>query len=359
MIDKDIIIVGAGPAGLSVAQACLEANRKVTLIDRNAVVGGQLIKQTHKFFGSKAQYASTRGFDIAQILFEKVSGYDSFELLDQTTAVGLYKDNVLTTIKDQTYQRYKANAIIIATGASEKFLAFENNDLPGIIGAGAMQTLLNVHHVAFAKEVVMVGSGNIGLIVSYQLLQANIKVKAIIDAAPKIGGYAVHASKLARRQVPIKTSTTILRAIGKDYLEAVEIVQVDNNYQPIPNTNEIIPCDTCCIAVGLSPMISLLSMIDVQTKYVSTLGGWVPVLDEAYQTSQPGVYAVGDCTKIEEASSAMMEGFLCGLAVAHNLDTPHPNHQQLKDDFMNQLHNLRAGPHGAKTLAGLKALLEV
>ena len=88
--------------------------------------------------------------------------------------------------------------LLLRGGASEKFLAFENNDLPGIYGAGAVQTLMNLYGVLPGQEIMMVGSGNIGLIVSYQLLQAGVKVKAIIEAAPTIGGYKVHASKIRR-----------------------------------------------------------------------------------------------------------------------------------------------------------------
>src|SRR3989339_708175 len=231
MIKKELIIIGGGPSGLCAAKMAVEAGISVLLIDRSPKLGGQLIKQTHKFFGSKAQYAKTRGYDIAQILIDQVKDHPLIEILNQATVVGLYDDKVVTVYYQDTYIKYQADAVIVATGASEKFLGFENNDLPGIYGAGAVQTLMNLYGVLPGQEIIMVGSGNIGLIVSYQLLQAGVKVKAIIEAAPTIGGYKVHASKMRRLGVPILTQTTVQRAIGKEHLEAVELVSLEEKYE--------------------------------------------------------------------------------------------------------------------------------
>lgn len=159
------------------------------LIDRNPRLGGQLIKQTHMFFGSEKQYAKTRGFDIAKQLIATLDQFsDLIEIWTDATVVGVYPDFVVTVYRNNQYLKIQAQAIIVATGASEKVLTFENNDLPGIYGAGAVQTLMNVYGVKPGQQIIMVGSGNIGLIVSYQLLQAGVKVLAILEAAPVIGG---------------------------------------------------------------------------------------------------------------------------------------------------------------------------
>ena len=126
-------------------------------------------------------------------------------------------------LHDDKYIKVQSKAIVIATGASEKVLAFPNNDLPGIYGAGAVQTLMNVNGVLPGTDVVMVGSGNIGLIVSYQLMQAGVNVKCVIEASDKIGGYKVHASKLKRLGVDILTSHSVKRAFGTECLESIEI----------------------------------------------------------------------------------------------------------------------------------------
>ena len=358
MIEKDVIIIGGGPAGLCVAKTALEAGLDVLLIDRAPALGGQLIKQTHKFFGSKSQYAKTRGIDIANILIDDLRRHAKLEILLATTAVGLYPGHVVSTYDEHVYRRYQGKAIVVATGASEKFLTFENNDLPGVYGAGAIQTLMNVYGIMPAQEVVMVGSGNIGLIVSYQLIQAGVKVKALVEAASSIGGYKVHASKIKRLGVDILTRTTVKKAIGKDHVEAVEIVGLDDTWNPIAGTEAIISTDAICISVGLSPMHQLLSMLGVDTKYVPELGGHVPVLDDTNQTSIEGVYACGDAAGIEEASSAMMEGYLTGLCIARQLHHPHPDDQALVKHYHDQLGLLREGPFGEKTVIGRHKLKE-
>jgi sarcosine oxidase subunit alpha len=358
MIRKDLIIIGGGPSGLCAAKTALEAGIDVLLIDRSPNLGGQLVKQTHKFFGSKAQYAKTRGFDIAKKLISDLDSFDNLEIKSNTTVTGLYPDHVVTTYDNNEYLRYQAKAIIVATGASEKFLAFENNDLPGIYGAGAVQTLMNSYGVLPGSEIVMVGSGNIGLIVSYQLLQAGVKVKAIIEAAPTIGGYKVHASKIRRLGIPILTSTTVKRAIGKDSIEQIEIVSLDEKWNEIPNTSQFMSLDALCISVGLSPMHQLLSMVNAETKYINELGGFVPVIDEHLQTSIPNIFVCGDAVGIEEASSAMMEGYLTGLYVSSNLGKNHPNEKELIEHYEKQLSMLRDGPFGIKTKIGLEKLRE-
>lgn len=356
MKHQELIIIGGGPSGLCAAKMAAESGVNVLVIDRSPQLGGQLIKQTHKFFGSKAQYAKTRGFDIAKILIDQVIHHPNVTILQEATVVGLYPDKVVTVYHQDTYTRYQADAIIVATGASEKFLAFENNDLPGIYGAGAVQTLMNLYGVLPGQDIIMVGSGNIGLIVSYQLLQAGVHVKGIVEAAPTIGGYKVHASKIRRLGVPIWTSTTVKRAIGQEHLEAVELVELDPRWQPLPGTERIVSIDALCISVGLSPMHQLLSMVNAKTKYINELGGFVPIIDDHHQTTQPSIFACGDAVGIEEASSAMMEGYLTGLFVAEHLGKHHPEFHTLKDKYEHELDMLRNGPFGMKTKIGLEKL---
>jgi len=355
MISKDLVIIGGGPAGLSAAKIALESGLSVTVIDRSISLGGQLIKQTHKFFGSKAQYAKTRGIDIATILINDLKQYgDKLEILQEATVVGLYKDYVLTIYQYNKYIKIQAKSIIVATGASEKVLAFENNDLPGVYGAGAVQTLMNLYGVLPGEEVVMVGSGNIGLIVSYQMIQAGVKVKALVEASDHIGGYLVHAAKLVRLGVPIYTKTTVKKAIGKTKLEKIQTVKLDDKWNYIDGTEEEIDCDALCISVGLTPLHQLMSMADINMVYVSELGGLIPRLQKNYETSMPRVFGCGDVTGIEEASSAMVEGKIAGLFASKSLGFIHPDFDNLKKELHKQLNNLRQGPCGVKIRTGLE-----
>jgi sarcosine oxidase subunit alpha len=359
MIEKDVLIIGGGPSGLCAASMLLDSGLEVMIVDRGLALGGQLIKQTHKFFGSKAQYAKTRGFDIAKILIEQVLNHENLEVLQEATVLGLYQDKVATVSYQNEYLKIKAKTIIVATGASEKFLAFENNDLPGIYGAGAVQTLMNQFGVKPADEIIMIGSGNIGLIVSYQLLQAGIKVKAVIEASSKIGGYKVHASKLRRLGVPIYTNKTIKRAIGTTKVEQAEIISLDDQFKEIEGTSEIIDVDAICISVGLAPSYQLLDMVDAKLGYIPELGGTVALVDDHHMTTVDGIFSCGDSIGIEEASSAMMEGYLTGLYVSKYVNQAHPNYDELVEKYEKSLELLRGGPFGSKTRKGLKDMKEM
>lgn len=352
-----LVIIGGGPAGLSAAKIAAESGIKSLIIERDFKLGGQLVKQTHMFFGSEKQYAKTRGIDIAKILINDVVQYsDMIDVMTSTTVVGLYPDNILTILHNDNYSKISFEALIVATGASEKFLAFENNDLPGIYGAGAVQTLMNVHGVLPGKNVVMIGSGNIGLIVSYQLLQAGVNVLKVIEASPKIGGYKVHASKLKRLGVDILTKHSIKTAVGNDKLEKVIISKLDDSWNYIEGSEFEIETDALCISVGLSPMGNLLSMIGAEMKYITKLGGMVPVINHQHETSIRNMFVAGDVCGVEEASSAIVEGYLTGLLVSERLGNRHKNYEVLLKDFNNQLDNLRSGPFGVRTLEGLKEL---
>jgi sarcosine oxidase subunit alpha len=352
----EIAVIGGGPAGLSAAISASLMGAKVTLLDRNSRVGGQLVKQTHMFFGSQKQYASIRGIDIAGIL-EKQLDSEKVEVILDAAVLGYYReDGVIAYEKDERFKLLKPERVIVATGASEKVLAFPNNDLPGIYGAGAVQTLMNEHGVVPGERVLMVGAGNIGLIVSYQLIQAGVKVEAIIDAASAIGGYWVHASKVRRLGVPIYTSCTVKEAHGTEALEGVTLIDLDEKWEPIPGSERDIKVDVMCISVGLTPMAELLWQAGCKMKYVPQLGGHVPLRNEDMRTTVESVYVAGDAAGVEEASSAMVEGMLAGLCAAKSLGYDNGTFHDMRQDALNQLKSLRSGPVGEKIRQGLAQL---
>jgi thioredoxin reductase len=260
---------------------------------------------------------------------------------------------VLGLLSQDRVEEVNAQIIILATGANENALAFQGWTLPGVMGAGAMQTLINIHRTLPGKRILMVGAGNVGLIVAYQLLQAGAEVAAVIEGASQIGGYGVHASKICRAGVPILTNHTVLRATGREGVEGAVIARIDEDWKPLQGSEQVLEVDTICLAVGLSPLAELAWMADCRFTYMPFLGGWTPLHDGDMQTSQPGIYVAGDTAGIEEASTAMEGGRLAGMAAAEALGhLSEEEGEAKKAEARSRLSTLRIGSFGqARALA--------
>ncbi|MFU8825904.1 MAG: FAD-dependent oxidoreductase [Brevefilum sp.] len=301
VIHIPVLIIGGGPAGLSAASELGKLGMKTLLVDDKSLLGGKLVLQTHRFFGStEAVYAGTRGIDIANKLADQLAQLDTVEVWLETTAVAIFEDKTvgLWRADPEEYVLIKPDVLLVATGARERSLPFKGNTLPGIYGAGAFQTLVNRDLVKPAEHLLIVGGGNVGLIAGYHALQAGINVVALVEAMPQCGGYKVHEDKLARFNVPILTSHTILEAKGHQRVQQVTICQVDVHFQPIPGTELDLPCDCVLIAVGLDPVDEFIH--------------------KAIEVGLP-VFAAGDSEEIAEASSAMFSGKIAGVEIANHL----------------------------------------
>lgn len=314
----DLVIVGAGPSGLSAAIEAAKRGLSAVVFDENEKPGGQLFKQIHKFFGSKEHRAKVRGYVIGQQLLDEADAA-GVEVVLNATVIGLYQDKEVVVKIGEEIHHYKGDAVIIATGAAENMVTFPGWTLPGVMGAGAAQTMMNLHGVLPGKKVLMLGSGNVGLVVAFQLIQCGCEVVALVDAAPRIGGYGVHAAKVARTGVPFYLSHTIVKAEGDECVNGVTIAEVDSSFKFIPGTEKHFDVDTICLAVGLSPMSQLLKMVGCEMEDNPKRGGQVPICDEYGRTSIPGIFVAGDVSGIEEASSAMIEGRMAGIAASEYL----------------------------------------
>ncbi|MGD0707857.1 MAG: FAD-dependent oxidoreductase [Anaerolineaceae bacterium] len=295
-----VLIIGGGPAGLSAGIELAKLGIHAILLDDKHRLGGKLVLQTHRFFGSaEAVYAGTRGIDIATKLEKELLEHPSIDIWLQSTALAVFSDKKVGVLKDgDEYVLIKPEVILVASGAREKFLPFKGNTLPGVYGAGAFQTLVNRDLVRPAEKLFIVGGGNVGLIAGYHALQAGIKVAGLVEALPECGGYKVHKDKLVRMGIPIYTSHTILSANGDENVQSVTIAKVDEKFQPISGTEKSFECDSVLIAVGLDP---------VDEFYV-----------KAREFNLPA-FAAGDAEEIAEASAAIFSGKIKGLEIAKAL----------------------------------------
>ena len=357
MITKDVLVIGAGPAGLSASIEAGKAGADVLLVDMNLKPGGQLFKQIHKFFGSQAHRAGTRGYDIGRQLLKDATEHH-VEIWLESTVIGIFPDKKVGIDRklpsgERFLETVLAKKIIIATGASENTIRFDGWTTPGVMGAGAAQTMINVNHVKPGQKVLMVGSGNVGLIVSYQLMQAGCDVVALVDAAPKIGGYAVHAAKIRRAGVPIRLQHTIVEALkGPDgCVCGCVIAEVDEHFQPIPGTEETIDCDTIALAAGLKPTMDLVKLAGCKLTFNGPFGGYIPLHNERMETSCEGVFVAGDTTGVEEANTALEEGKIAGVSAAEDLGLLTADAATKKrKEIWERLHSLRLGPFGERRM---------
>lgn len=344
----DIAVVGAGPAGLSAAVEAARLGAKVLVFDENAKPGGQLFKQIHKFFGSREHRAGVRGMRLgAELLAEAAQAKAEIRL--SSVVYGIYQDKRLGVIEqNQTSYQVAAQKIILAAGASENALSFPGCTLPGVMSAGAVQTMVNLHRVLPAKKTLMIGSGNVGLIVSYQITQAGGKVVALLEAAPKIGGYGVHAAKISRAGVPILTRHTVKQVWGKRQVEGATVVELDDHFRPVPGSEQEVETGCVAVAVGLTPLIELAQLCGCETVYLPRMGGLLPVHNADMETSVPGIYVAGDIAGVEEASTAMEEGRLAGIAASESLGCiGKPEAARLKHQVWERMNRLRTGNFGS------------
>ena len=359
-IEGDVIIIGGGPAGIMAAISSADHGANAILVDENPLLGGQLIKQTHKFFGKREQFAGVRGTKIAEILKDEIEKRNIKVFLG-TSAVGLFQDEdkklVAAVKNNKELLEFYGQVVIVATGALEKMIPFQNNDLPGVYGAGAIQTLMNTYGIKPGKRVLIVGAGNVGVILAYQLIQAGVEVVAIVEAMPKIGGYFVHAAKVRRLGVPILTRHTILRAEGNDKVEKAVIAKIDDRWKPIPGTEKEYDVDIIALAVGLRPSIELLHQVGAQIAYARELGGYVVLHDDMMQTTVKDIFVAGDSSGIEEATTAMLEGKIVGLAAALRVGKADLKTMDEIKRAHEELMEFRSGPFGKHILEGLKKVM--
>lgn len=296
----DVLIIGGGPAGLAAAVELGQLGIQTLLVDDKDRLGGKLVLQTHKFFGSvEDSHAGTRGHEIAEILEKRLRSHPSVKIWLESTAVGIFADGIIGVVRQDAYYRIRPSKILVAAGAREKMLSFPGNTLPGVYGAGAFQTLVNRDLVKSSERVLIVGGGNVGLIAGYHAIQAGIEVAALVEALPEVGGYRVHADKLHRLGVPIYTGHTVVSANGREHVESVTIAALDDSWTPIEKTRLTFKVDTLLIAVGLAEV------------------------NEFYHKARAfglDVYAAGDAQEIAEASAAMFTGRIEGLKIARALN---------------------------------------
>ncbi|MEA1886164.1 MAG: FAD-dependent oxidoreductase [Bacteroidota bacterium] len=250
----DVVIIGAGPAGLAARDILNQHNVNNIVIDNNDQIGGQFLMQTHQFFffEKEKKFGGMRGFDIASDL----AGKNPEGIFLNSTVWDILEGKRLAVknIKSEEIYYVDSEYLIVATGAVPFMPPFENDDVPGVYTAAVVQKMMNLEFTLLGKNVLTVGAGNIGYLTSYQLVQAGARVKAIIEAMPGEGGFPVQANRVRRLGIPILTSKILVKAIPNDNYDGITgaVIADAENFEPVPGTEKLIDgIDVINICTGL------------------------------------------------------------------------------------------------------------
>ncbi len=256
-----VVIIGAGPAGLATREILNEHGVSNIVVDSNAEIGGQFNMQTHQFFffEKEKKYGGLRGFEISKML----AGDNHEGIMLDSTVWDIFEKNRVAVKNFKTQEIYYIDCeyFVVASGAVPFLPTFHNDDLPGVFTAAVIQKMMNTELTLLGRNILTVGAGNIGYLTSYQLTQAGAKVKAIIEAQSHEGGFPVQANRVRRLGIPVLLSHLILEAIPNDKGDGIKaaVVALAENFKAIPGTEKLIEgIDVINICTGLMPDDALL-----------------------------------------------------------------------------------------------------
>ncbi len=297
MKSYEIVIIGGGPAGLAAAISAKRAGvNDILIVERDRRLGGILNQCIHNGFGLHTFKEELTGPEYAQRFIDEVVDL-GIEYKLNTMVVDIEGDKVLTIMNSTDgLVRFKAKAIVLAMGCRERprgALNIPGCRPAGIYSAGTAQRFVNIEGFMPGREIVILGSGDIGLIMARRLTLEGAKVKVVAEIMPYSGGLKRNIVQcLDDYGIPLKLSHTVVNIKGQERVESVTIAQVDENMKPVPGTEKEYSCDTLLLSVGLIPENELSSKMDVGLDR-KTNG---PIVGESFETNVEGVFCLRQCT---------------------------------------------------------------
>lgn len=320
----DVVVIGGGPAGMAAALAAHKADARVAIVERERHLGGILRQCIHPGFGlshfkqelTGPEYAQrfidqVHETDMALFLNSMVIGLDSGEPKEDTAV------HTVTLMNPAGMFQLTGRAVVLAMGCRERTrseIKIPGSRPAGVFTAGLAQRYINIENLKPGSRAVILGSGDIGLIMARRCMLEGISVEGVYELMPYANGLRRNVKNcLDDFGIPLHLSTTVTRVIGHDRVEAVEVSQVDEHLAPIPGTERVVPCDTLLLSVGLIPEneLSVAASVELDPR---TRGA---VVDQSLQTVVPGIFACGNVLHVHDlADNVTTESERAGAAAA-------------------------------------------
>lgn len=337
-METDVLIIGAGPAGLTSAFETASRGLDVTIVDESLFMGGQLSQQTQLLQSLPSSYQPMRGVELAKKLIDQIKDLHIRNLLGHRV-VGMYKDGGVGITDEKDVFPVKAKKIVVSTGASEGAIPFPKWTLPGVMTIGAAQTFVNRDFVLPGNNAIIVGSSDFAIDVAIQLLEVGVNIRGIVERSAELKASNLEkVETLQKKGIPIYVNSFIKEARGIGHVSEVDI-----QHQDVIITENV---DLVCIDGGRSPILDVFYQLGCSFGYQEELGGWVPQYNNLFQTDREDVFLAGNAAGISSHSALLLSGMIAGISVCEGLQVIHKQEaEELRNGYWNELESLEIKHH--------------